>query len=162
MGSFIIPDNFPTRDEYTITADIVLGDSTSTVTDVFFVVPRNNDHTNLQPIAITDENPLIPILNGSSITLNATKSYDPDGLYSELSFLWTIIGSVTNNFQLENIDTAILGFFDNDTIDTPLFTVNSTLTNSTIIFELIVTDRNGWDSEPDEIEIKTWMNQTEP
>ena len=113
VGSFIIPDNISTRDEYTITADITFEDSISTVTDVFFVVPSDNgSNINLQPIAITDENPLIPILNGSSITLNATNSYDPDGVFSELVFFWSIIGNFTHNFQLLDLDTDMLGFFD--------------------------------------------------
>jgi hypothetical protein len=148
-GSYIIPDNITTRGEYQLIASLPSHDGNSKQ-EIFFVDSIDNDSTNIMPIADIGANPLFPVLNGTSIIINGTQSYDSDGSFDELTFQYIIIGD------------SIQGSFDDPTKSNPVFTVNENLADSTITIQLIVKDRKSLASNPDTIEIKTGTKQYSP
>jgi hypothetical protein len=81
----------------------------------------------VQPIA--DAGPDQTILEGSTVTLNGTGSYDPDG--SILSFSWVQINGPL--VELENTQSAVTSFI------APLVDI----VGQTLTFELTVTDNDG-------------------
>ncbi len=139
IGRFLIPDNSPTRGEYTVSVNAVYTQkdgtkSESNTSNTFFVFPVQKSSFNDPPIA--DAGVDGHYTSGSTVTLDGSKSSDVEN--SPLSYTWSQTSGTTITL-------------DNNKAVKPEFTMIDEI--GTFVFSLIVNDGSKDSLSPDTVTI---------